>query len=81
MGLIVRRLRGALGLSQEALEVDAGLDRGYVGRIERATENSFMDALDQLAAALRVTSAELLREPVRGEGPPPTSRSDRKVGR
>ncbi|GJD93142.1 helix-turn-helix domain-containing protein [Methylobacterium iners] len=81
VGWNVRRLRVALGLSQEALAVDAGLDRSYVGRIERATENPSIDVLDQLAAALRVASAELLKEPAENEAPPPTLRSGRKQGR
>lgn len=56
VGRNVRRLRVALGLTQKALVVDAGLDRSYVGRIDRATENPTVDSLDQLAAALAVES-------------------------
>lgn len=80
VGWNVRRLRVALGLTQEALAVDAGLDRSYVGRIERATENPSVDTLDQLAVALRVASAELLREPAEGEARPAPLRSGRKLG-
>lgn len=81
VGWNVRRLRVALGLTQEALAVDAGLDRSYVGRIERATENPSVDTLDQLAAALRVGSAELLREPTADEPRPVSLRSGRKLGK
>lgn len=81
VGWNVRRLRVAMGLTQEALAVDAGLDRSYVGRIERATENPSVDTLDQLAAALRVASAELLREPAEGEARPVPLRSGRKLGK
>ncbi len=35
----IRRLRVGLGLSQEALAVDAGIDRTYVSRLERGLEN------------------------------------------
>ena len=35
LGAEIRRARASIGLSQEALAVDAGLDRSYVGGIER----------------------------------------------
>jgi transcriptional regulator with XRE-family HTH domain len=78
VGRNVRRLRVALGLTQEALAVDAGLDRSYVGRIERATENPTVDVLDQLAAALKVESSELLRRPEDGELPPAKMKAGRR---
>ena len=48
----LRRLRVARALSQEALAVDAGIDRSFVGRIERGIENPTVETLDRLAAAL-----------------------------
>ncbi|BAQ49837.1 MULTISPECIES: helix-turn-helix domain-containing protein [Methylobacterium] len=78
VGRNVRRLRVALGLTQEALAVDAGLDRSYVGRIERATENPTVDVLDQLATALKVESCELLRRPEDGEPPPAKMKAGRR---
>ncbi|KMO20546.1 helix-turn-helix domain-containing protein [Methylobacterium indicum] len=78
VGRNVRRLRVALGLTQEALAVDAGFDRSYVGRIERATENPTVDVLDQLAAALAVETCELLRRPEDGEHPPAKMKAGRR---
>ena len=49
----IRRQRVAKGLSQEALAVDAGIDRTYVSRLERGLENPTVAVLERLAAALR----------------------------
>ncbi|WP_454747484.1 helix-turn-helix domain-containing protein [Ciceribacter selenitireducens] len=56
----IRRLRVAEGLSQEKLALEAGIDRSYVGRIERGTENVTVSALETLALVLDVPVAELL---------------------
>ncbi len=74
----LRRLRVKRALSQEALAVDAGIDRSYVGRIERGVENPTVETLDRLAAALEVVVAELLLVPKHGEKPPGTLRKGRK---
>lgn len=75
----LRKLRVERGLSQDALAVDAGLDRSFVGRIERGLENPTVDTLDRFARALGVPTAELLRVPEKGEGPPPTLRRGRRA--
>jgi transcriptional regulator with XRE-family HTH domain len=74
----LRRLRVKHALSQEALAVDAGVDRSYVGRIERGVENPTVETLDRLASALEVAVAELLIAPKQGEKPPATLRKGRK---
>lgn len=74
----LRRLRVKSGLSQEALAVDAGVDRSYVGRIERGVENPTAETLDRLASALGVAVADLLAVPRSGEKPPATLRKGRK---
>lgn len=74
----LRRLRFKRALSQEALAVDAGVDRSYVGRIERGVENPTVETLDRLAKALEVPAAELLLVPKSNEKPPPTLRRGRK---
>lgn len=53
----------AQGVSQERLAFDAGIDRAYVGGIERKTENPSIDILERLAATLRVEIAELFVQP------------------
>ena len=74
----LRRLRVKRALSQEALAVDAGIDRSYVGRIERGIENPTVETLDRLARALEVPAAELLLLPKASEKPPATLKRGRK---
>jgi transcriptional regulator with XRE-family HTH domain len=55
----IRRLRVQLSISQEALAVDAGIDRTYVSRLERDLENPTVSVLERLAKALRCDIKEL----------------------
>lgn len=64
----VRRLRVGLGLSQEALAVDAGIDRTYVSRIERGLENPTVAVLEKFAGALGASIAELFNDQLVGRG-------------
>ena len=44
----VRQIRIAKGISQERLAFDSGIDRSYLGGIEREAENPTVDLLDRL---------------------------------
>ena len=55
----VRRLREALGMTQESVAEASGLDRSYVGGVERGERNPTLSAILRLATALRVTPARL----------------------
>lgn len=55
----VRRLREALGMTQESVAEASGLDRSYVGGVERGERNPALSAILRLATALRVTPARL----------------------
>ena len=48
-GAAVRRHRELLRLSQEELAHRAGLDRSYVGRIERGEQNATLESAQRLA--------------------------------
>ena len=56
----VRKARKGLRLSQEALALDAGLDRTYVSQVERGTRNCTIVVLARLARALKTTPDQLL---------------------
>jgi transcriptional regulator with XRE-family HTH domain len=60
LGLNVRKLRLAAGLTQEQLAAEAGMERSYVSDLERGTRNPSVAALGRLAAALEVEPHLLL---------------------
>jgi transcriptional regulator with XRE-family HTH domain len=74
----MRRIRVKRGLSQERLAFDAGIDRSYVGGLERQEENPTVDLLDRLAKTLSIHISELLIEPPRGAPPPKPLRRGRR---
>jgi len=55
----VRSSRQARSLSQEALAHAAGLDRSYVGGIERGERNVALLNIHKIATALDVRAADL----------------------
>ena len=55
----IRRIRVARELSQEALAVDAEIDRTYVSRLERNLENPTVAVLERLARALNCKVVDL----------------------
>jgi transcriptional regulator with XRE-family HTH domain len=60
LGEAIRVLRAQKGLSQEALAVDADLDRSYVGGIERGEHNLTVMNLKKISDAHNVKMAALL---------------------
>ena len=50
----LKRLRQERGLSQEELADLAGLNRNYIGMIERQENAATVDTLEELAKALQV---------------------------
>ncbi len=76
----LRRIRVAQGISQEKLAADAGVDRSYLGGLERQEENPTVDLLDRIAAALSVSISDLFVPPAPGERAPKPLRSGRKPG-
>ena len=56
----LRRLRAERGLSQEELAHRAGVNRNYVGMIEREENAATVDTMEQLAAALDVGPTDLI---------------------
>jgi transcriptional regulator with XRE-family HTH domain len=58
----MREIRESCGLSQEALALNADVDRTYVSQIERGVANPSLRVLWQLAIALNVSASDLFRE-------------------
>jgi len=56
----LRRLRQDRGLTQEELADRAGLNRNYVGMVEREENAPTVDTLEALAKALKVDPSTLL---------------------
>ena len=74
----LRRLRVARGVAQEALAIDAEIDRTYVSRLERNMENPSVAVLERLAQALEVEIVEFFAKPKPGAKTPPVLRKGRK---
>jgi DNA-binding XRE family transcriptional regulator len=66
-GARLRALRKALKLSQEKVALRCGLDRSYLGQIERGESNVSLVNIHRIAEALEVEAGELFsREGGRG---------------
>lgn len=57
----LRQLRHDRGLSQEELADRAGINRNYVGMLEREQHAATVDMLEKLAAILDIDPVEFLR--------------------
>ncbi|MBU2580935.1 MAG: helix-turn-helix domain-containing protein [Alphaproteobacteria bacterium] len=56
----LRRVRQERSLTQEELADLAGINRNYVGMIEREENAATVDVLESLAKALSIEAADLL---------------------
>lgn len=56
----VRQIRKQKGLSQEALADLAGIDRSYMGHIERGDQNITLTKIHQIADALVIPVVNLI---------------------
>ncbi|WP_321170152.1 helix-turn-helix transcriptional regulator [Roseateles chitinivorans] len=59
LALNLIRLRAAKGWSQEALALESGLHRTFVGHLERLHRNASIDNVERLARALGVPIRDL----------------------
>ena len=60
-GKALRKRRHKLGVSQEEFADLCGLDRTYVGGIERGERNVALVNIEKLARALKMSLSELFR--------------------
>ena len=56
----LRILRKQKGLSQEDLAFQAGINRNYVGQIEREEKSPTIDMIEKIAGALGTSPSDLL---------------------
>ena len=64
LALNVRELRLSRGLSQEAMALEAEIDRTYASQIERGIGNPSLKVICAIAAVLAVHPTQLLTESV-----------------
>ena len=57
-GLRLKAVRARLGYSQEGLALASGLDRSYIGGVERGERNISLANIDRLAKTLNVSPRE-----------------------
>lgn len=60
-GRAVRKKRHKLGVSQEEFADICGLDRTYIGGMERGERNVALVNIERIAKALRISLPELFR--------------------
>lgn len=55
----IARIRKEKGITQEALAYQAGLNRAYIGYIERGERKPTLDTIEKIAACLKISTKEL----------------------
>lgn len=60
VGIVIRARRSEMNLSQEALANEAGLDRSYMGGIERGEHNIAIINLMRICRCLDMSASELM---------------------
>lgn len=63
----LKRIRAQRKLSQEGLALKAGVERTYIGLLERRRNSPTIDMVERLAKVLKVRPDELLRPHVSGK--------------
>ena len=61
-GSVLRAHRKAMGLTQEQLGFEAGLERNYISMLELGQRQPTLATLFKLAAPLRTSPSELVRQ-------------------
>ena len=61
-GAVLRERRVAAALTQEALALEAGLERGFISLLERGLRQPSLRTLLVLAAPLGVSASALIRD-------------------
>jgi transcriptional regulator with XRE-family HTH domain len=62
IGERIRKLRKKMDMSQHELALRAGIDRSYMGKIERGEINITLEKFQQIAIALEVELIDVLKD-------------------
>ncbi len=62
VGHRIREIRKAKGLTQEGLALLSGIDRGYMGHIERGEKNATLVTIFTICGSLCISPAELFND-------------------
>lgn len=81
IGLNIKRLRVEQGIAQEKLALMAGIDRAYMGRIERGSENVTVSRLEAISETLGVHVSALFQEIGKDTPPIAPLKAGRKAGK
>ena len=60
IGQLIRNRRLQLKMTQECLALQCGIDRSYMGRIERGEVNLTVEKIYEIASVLKISPKELL---------------------
>ena len=60
-GALVRRLRQEAGMSQESFALHCGINRAYMGQIERGRKTVTIETARKVAYGLGLTLSQLLK--------------------
>ena len=60
IGQLIRNRRTQLKLTQESLALQCGIDRSYMGRIERGEGNLTVEKIYEIAFVLKIDAKDLL---------------------
>lgn len=61
-GSAIREARASAGVSQEALALASGVERSYLGRIERGQSMPTLAVVLKLARALKISSGDIVEK-------------------
>ena len=62
VGARIRKIRKEKGFSQESLALAAGIDRSYIGGVERGERNIAIINIKRIAEALNTSVHELMKD-------------------
>jgi transcriptional regulator with XRE-family HTH domain len=61
-GLVIKQLRKARGYSQEALALEASIDRTFLSQMETGRKQPSLLTIFRLASALQLDASEVLKQ-------------------